>query len=180
MIKGGYLDRRSGNVVDFNVVVGDIFHHAAASAHGFQADSQFGAVKFTVADVDIADAAGHPAADNDTAVAAGHTAAADQDVLAGTVDAPAVFIHSGIQCDAVISGLERTVFDHLRERAIDVTCLGGSLDPQRFKGINKLVVKSVRSEMLGGGDNGDERKDMSLPTIMDENISQLADKIKKS
>lgn len=75
---------------------------------------------------------------------------------------------------------EKTLPAFLRERAIDVTCLGGSLDPQRFKGINKLVVKSVRSEMLGGGDNGDERKDMSLPTIMDENISQLADKIKKS
>ena len=60
-----------------------------------------------------------------------------------------------------------------------MTCLGGSLDPQRFKGINKLIVKSVRSEILGGGDNGDERKDMSLPTIMDENISQLADKIKR-
>ena len=42
------------------------------------------------------------------------------------------------------------------------------------------MVKSVRSEILGGGDNGDERKDMSLPTIMDENISQLADKIKRS
>ena len=75
---------------------------------------------------------------------------------------------------------EKTIPEHLRESAIDVTCLGGSLDPQRFKGINKLVVKSMRSEILGGGDNGDERKDMSLPTIMDENISQLADKIKRS
>jgi menaquinone-dependent protoporphyrinogen IX oxidase len=68
----------------------------------------------------------------------------------------------------------------LRDAAVDVTCLGGSLDPNRFKGINKLIVKSVRSEILGGGDNGDERKDMSLPTILEENISQLADKIKKS
>ena len=75
---------------------------------------------------------------------------------------------------------QKTIPATLRENAIDVTCLGGSLDPRRFKGINKFVVKSVRSEILGGGDNGDERKDMSLPTIMDENISQLADKIKKS
>ena len=74
---------------------------------------------------------------------------------------------------------EKTIPVSLRESAIDVTCLGGSLDPQRFKGINKLIVKSVRSEILGGGDNGDERKDMSLPTIMEENISQLADKIKR-
>ena len=75
---------------------------------------------------------------------------------------------------------EKTVPPSLRESAIDVTCLGGSLDPRRFTGINKLIVRSVRSEILGGGDNGDERKDMSLPTIMDENISQLADKIRKS
>ena len=75
---------------------------------------------------------------------------------------------------------EKNIPQALREKAIDVTCLGGSLDPQRFKGINKLIVKSMRSEILGGGDNGDERKDMSLPTIMDENISQLADKIKRS
>ncbi len=68
----------------------------------------------------------------------------------------------------------------LGDIAIDVTCLGGSLDPTRFKGINRFIVKAVRSEILGGGDNGDERKDMFLPTIMEENIAQLADKIKKS
>ena len=74
---------------------------------------------------------------------------------------------------------ERCIPKELRESAIDVTCLGGSLDPSRFKGLNKILVKSVRAEILGGGDNGDERKDMVLPTIMEENISQLADKIKK-
>ena len=68
----------------------------------------------------------------------------------------------------------------LSDAAIDVACLGGSLDPTRFRGINKLVVKSVRAEILGGGDNGDERKDMTLPTVLEENISQFADKIKKS
>ena len=76
--------------------------------------------------------------------------------------------------------VKRTIPDELRESAIDATCLGGSLDPTRFKGINKMIVKSVRADILGGGDNGDERRDMSLPTIFEENISQLADKIKKS
>ena len=74
---------------------------------------------------------------------------------------------------------EKSIPEDMRLRAIDVTCLGGSLDPSRFKGINKFIVKAVRAEILGGGDNGDERKDMCLPTIMEENISQLADKIKK-
>ena len=75
---------------------------------------------------------------------------------------------------------ENSIPDLLRESAVDVTCLGGSLDPQRFKGLKKLIVKSMRSEILGGGENGEQRSDISLPTIMDENISQLADKIKKS
>ena len=75
---------------------------------------------------------------------------------------------------------ERCVPKHLRASAIDTTCLGGSLDPNRFKGLNRFIVKAVRNEILGGGDNADQRTDMVLPTIMEENISQLADKIRKS
>ena len=75
---------------------------------------------------------------------------------------------------------EKCIPDDMRASAIDVTCLGGSLDPSRFKGINRFIVKAVRAEILGGGDNGDERKDMSLPTVMEENISQLANKIKNA
>ena len=67
----------------------------------------------------------------------------------------------------------------LSESALTVTCLGGSLDPARFRGIDKFVVKSVRAEILGGGENGEQRDDMCLPTILDENIAQLADLIKK-
>ena len=74
---------------------------------------------------------------------------------------------------------EKCISKELREAAIDVTCLGGSLNPAKYKGIQKIIVKSVRSEILGGGDNGDERSDMVLPTVMEENIAQLADKIKK-
>lgn len=68
----------------------------------------------------------------------------------------------------------------LKKMAIDVACLGGSLDPARFKGFDRMIVKMVRSEILGGGNNGEGRDDMSLPTILDENISQLADRIKNS
>ena len=73
---------------------------------------------------------------------------------------------------------ESCVPEELRKQAVDITCLGGSLDPERFRGLNRFVVKAVRNEILGGGDNGDQRKDMVLPTIMEENISQFADKIK--
>lgn len=73
---------------------------------------------------------------------------------------------------------ERGIPAALRERAVDIACLGGSLDPDKFKGFDRLIVKAVRNEILGGGDNGDERKDMSLPTIMEANITQFADKIR--
>ena len=75
---------------------------------------------------------------------------------------------------------EKCIPECLRACAIDTACLGGSLDPDRFKGFNRFVVKAVRNEILGGGDNADQRSDMVLPTIMEENISQLADKIRKS
>ena len=74
---------------------------------------------------------------------------------------------------------EKALPKNLRESAMTVTCLGGSLDPSRFRGWDKFVVKSVRSEILGGGENGEQRDDMCLPTILDENIAQLADLIKK-
>lgn len=73
---------------------------------------------------------------------------------------------------------ERILPRELSRRALAVMCLGGSLDPSRFKGLDKLIVRSVRSEILGGGNNGEQRDDMSLPTILDENISQLANIIK--
>jgi menaquinone-dependent protoporphyrinogen oxidase len=66
----------------------------------------------------------------------------------------------------------------LYSAAVAVDCLGGSLDPSRVKGFDRIVVKAVRAEILGGGDNADQRSDMVLPTIMEENISQFADKLR--
>ena len=73
---------------------------------------------------------------------------------------------------------EKVLPRELYERALTVTCLGGSLDHQRYKGIDRIIVKAVRNEILGGGENGGQRDDMTLPTILDENIAQLADLIK--
>ena len=67
----------------------------------------------------------------------------------------------------------------LADKAFEIACFGGSLDPAGFRGFDRIVVKAVRSEILSGGENGDARTDMSLPTIMDENIAQFADRIKK-
>ena len=73
---------------------------------------------------------------------------------------------------------EKALPKELYETALSITCLGGSLDPSRFRGFDKMVVRAARSEILGGGENGEQRDDMSLPTILDENIAQLADLIK--
>lgn len=73
---------------------------------------------------------------------------------------------------------EKSIPKALREGAIAVSCLGGSLDPERFKGLDRFIVKAVRAEILGGGENADQRQDMCLPTIMEENISQFADALR--
>ena len=75
---------------------------------------------------------------------------------------------------------EKCVSKELRDSAVAIYCLGGSLDPDRFKGLDRLIVKAVRAEILGGGENADQRDDMSLPTIMEENISQFADALRSS
>ena len=73
----------------------------------------------------------------------------------------------------------KTIPRHLAEKAFEIACFGGSLEPSRFKGLDRITVKMVRGEILGGGENGEGRADMSLPTIMDENIAQFADRMKK-
>ena len=73
---------------------------------------------------------------------------------------------------------EKALPKALRGKELTVTCLGGCLEPSKFKGFDKFVVKAVRNEILGGGENGEQRDDMCLPTILDENIAQLVDLIK--
>lgn len=65
----------------------------------------------------------------------------------------------------------------LLETAEACTCFGGSLEVGDAKGIDRFVISAVRSNILGGGANGQERDDVSLPTILDGNIAQFADKI---
>lgn len=73
--------------------------------------------------------------------------------------------------------LYKNIPEKLIENAEAVSCLGGSLDKNKFKGIDRMIISAVRSEILGGGQNGQQREDISLPTIMETNISQFADAI---
>ncbi len=76
--------------------------------------------------------------------------------------------------------VEKSIPQELRDRAVAISCFGGLLDTSRVKGIDKLIVKAVRDDILGGGDNADQRRDMSLPTIFEVNIAQFANQVKES
>lgn len=69
---------------------------------------------------------------------------------------------------------------HVMDDARAVVCFGGEMDPSKQKGIDKLIIKIVRDDITGGGNNGQPREDISLPTINENNISQLAEVIKQS
>ena len=66
----------------------------------------------------------------------------------------------------------------LRDNAAAITCFGGDMNPDKHTGFDKMIIKIVRADILGGGENGQARDDISLPTINEGNISQLAEIIK--
>ena len=66
----------------------------------------------------------------------------------------------------------------VRDSAAAISCFGGEMDVSKQKGIDKILMKIVRNEIMGGGNNGQPREDMTLPTINEGNISQLAEIIK--
>lgn len=66
----------------------------------------------------------------------------------------------------------------LRDNAVSITCFGGDMNPDKHTGLDKMIIKMVRADILGGGENGQPRDDISLPTINENNISQLAEIIK--
>ncbi len=75
---------------------------------------------------------------------------------------------------------KKSIPEELYGSAIDIGCFGGEFNLSRVKGIEKMILRSMRNDILGGGENGDQREGQSLPTILDGNIAQFADKIKRS
>ena len=90
----------------------------------------------------------------------------------------AYFICCGL-VDCFDEYAEKSIPKELYEGALAISCFGGSLDYTRFKGFDRFLVKTIRNEILGGGDNADQRHDMALPTIFEANISQFADSVKQ-
>ncbi len=74
---------------------------------------------------------------------------------------------------------EKNLTQVQRERAFDLACFGGEMVPAHAKSLwDKLILKIERDNILGGGNNGEQREDMVLPTISEENIAQFAGKLK--
>lgn len=74
--------------------------------------------------------------------------------------------------------VNKNIPQDLRQNAIEIGCFGGRLDIERQRGIDKLITKMVRADILGGGNNGEARRDESLPTVLENNISQFAEIIR--
>ena len=62
--------------------------------------------------------------------------------------------------------------------SLGIHCFGGELKPQNLKGIDKLMVKMMRSEIIGTDFEAPEHDRPPLPEIVPENIARLADKIR--
>ena len=74
---------------------------------------------------------------------------------------------------------DKVLTDAQRERAFDLACFGGEMVPAHATNLwDKLILKIQRDNILGGGNNGDQREDMVLPTISEENIAVFATKLK--
>jgi len=74
---------------------------------------------------------------------------------------------------------EKNLTQAQRERAFELACFGGEMVPAHAQSLwDKLILKIERDNILGGGNNGEQREDMVLPTISEENIAQFAGKLK--
>ena len=62
--------------------------------------------------------------------------------------------------------------------SLGIHCFGGELKPQKLKGMDKLIVKLIRSEIRGADFEAHEDTRPPLPEIIPENIHRLADKIR--
>ncbi len=62
--------------------------------------------------------------------------------------------------------------------SLGIYCFGGELKPKKLKGMDKLIVKMIRSEITGADFEVSDSSQPPLPEIVPENIYRLADKIR--
>ncbi len=62
--------------------------------------------------------------------------------------------------------------------SLGIHCFGGELKPNKLKGMDKFIVKMVRSSIVGSDFESPDPTASPLPEIVPENIRRLADKIR--
>lgn len=73
--------------------------------------------------------------------------------------------------------IQKNIPGSLLNSAQACACFGGSLEVGDAKGLDRFIISAVRSNILGGGANGQERDDVCLPTVLEGNIAQFADAV---
>ena len=63
--------------------------------------------------------------------------------------------------------------------SLGIECFGGELKPDKLKGTDKWVVKIMRQHILTQDPDLSNSTDLVLPEFMPENISTLAERIKR-
>ena len=73
--------------------------------------------------------------------------------------------------------MECTFSAALRRSADEMLYFGGELDPTKQKGIDKLIVRMIRSSIEESA-NEDDDEDAVLPGLLPEHIRMLADRLR--
>lgn len=63
--------------------------------------------------------------------------------------------------------------------SLGVECFGGELKPDKLKGLDKMVVKAMRNSILSQDSDLANSSDLELPEFMPENITALAERIRR-
>ena len=155
------------NVAHDNVVDTNLFHHASASAGGFQPDAGIGAVKYAVRYGYTFHAARHFAADDHTAVTRQHDTVGDGYVFAGFAIFAAVGITSRFDGDAVVTHTDKAVGDtHVAARGgIDAVGIG----PFRIL-VGILDGHAVYHDIVAEGRVDGPKRRIDDFYVLDENV----------
>jgi menaquinone-dependent protoporphyrinogen oxidase len=86
-------------------------------------------------------------------------------------------------CCGFPSELEDYIDTQLPKKAefsLGIHCFGGELKPQKLKGMDKIVVKMIRSHINSQDFEESDDYHMPLPELLPESVQRLADDIRKS
>ena len=63
--------------------------------------------------------------------------------------------------------------------SLGVECFGGELKPDKLKGFDKIIVKTMRQKILAQDSDLRNMGNLELPEFMPENVTALAERIKR-